>query len=279
MKSLLEEMADSLPDEIPAILPIQVSPKIKKIREPIGKKLRFEVLKRDKFTCQYCGQKAPDVILHVDHIQAVANGGSSNIINLVTACSDCNGGKSARPLSINQTVEKQRKQLENLEERREQLQLVAEWQKELIASQGQEARHFADILTLLTEGRFVLSEEGKKDAKKLIKKYGFKEVTETARESFAQYYEDTSASFEAAFKNIDKRIRWKKFKAKDPEGAEFKYALGIARKRFHYIDYEVFNGLVDRFKERSIPASRLSTLAARSGNWSTFLEKATDEFA
>lgn len=41
-------------------------------REPVGKKLRFEVFKRDKFTCQYCGAKAPDVVLHVDHIQAVA---------------------------------------------------------------------------------------------------------------------------------------------------------------------------------------------------------------
>ena len=37
-------------------------------RKPIGKKMRFEVFKRDKFTCQYCGRKAPDVILEVDHI-------------------------------------------------------------------------------------------------------------------------------------------------------------------------------------------------------------------
>ena len=29
-------------------------------REPISKKLRFEVFKRDSFTCQYCGSKAPD---------------------------------------------------------------------------------------------------------------------------------------------------------------------------------------------------------------------------
>ncbi len=29
----------------------------KPIREPIGKKLRFEVFKRDSFTCQYCGAK------------------------------------------------------------------------------------------------------------------------------------------------------------------------------------------------------------------------------
>jgi len=34
----------------------------------ISKRDRFEVFKRDKFTCQYCGKAAPDVVLHIDHI-------------------------------------------------------------------------------------------------------------------------------------------------------------------------------------------------------------------
>lgn len=55
-------------------------------REAIGKKVRFEVFKRDKFVCQYCGAKAPDVVLHVDHIHPVAQGGRNDILNLVTAC-------------------------------------------------------------------------------------------------------------------------------------------------------------------------------------------------
>lgn len=32
-------------------------------RKSISKKLRFEVFKRDGFTCQYCGRMAPDVVL------------------------------------------------------------------------------------------------------------------------------------------------------------------------------------------------------------------------
>ena len=36
-------------------------------RKPLSKKIRFEVFKRDAFTCQYCGQMAPDVLLEVDH--------------------------------------------------------------------------------------------------------------------------------------------------------------------------------------------------------------------
>src|SRR5438045_6265774 len=31
--------------------------------------LRFEVFRRDDFTCQYCGRRAPEVILHADHVR------------------------------------------------------------------------------------------------------------------------------------------------------------------------------------------------------------------
>ena len=55
------------------------------------------MFERDDFTCQYCGQSAPDVVLHVDHKRARANGGSDSIDNLITACSACNIGKRAKP--------------------------------------------------------------------------------------------------------------------------------------------------------------------------------------
>ena len=68
------------------------------MREQIKKGQRFDILKRDGFTCQYCGRKPPVVILHVDHILAVALGGSNDDDNLLTSCSDCNLGKSAKPV-------------------------------------------------------------------------------------------------------------------------------------------------------------------------------------
>lgn len=67
-------------------------------RKQIGKKLRFDVFKRDSFTCQYCGSTPPKVILHVDHIMPVASGGGNEIENLITACSCCNLGKGASHL-------------------------------------------------------------------------------------------------------------------------------------------------------------------------------------
>jgi hypothetical protein len=64
----------------------------------IGRKLRFDVLKRDRFACRYCGRKPPEVALHVDHLEPVTLGGADTIDNLVTACEDCNLGKGARPV-------------------------------------------------------------------------------------------------------------------------------------------------------------------------------------
>jgi hypothetical protein len=68
--------------------------------------LRWAVLERDNFTCQYCGQTAPDVKLEVDHIISVKDGGQDTIENLKTACYSCNIGRSA--LTIKNThVKKQ----------------------------------------------------------------------------------------------------------------------------------------------------------------------------
>lgn len=62
-------------------------------REPISKKLRFQVLTRDRFCCRYCGAKAGDAKLHIDHRVPVSKGGRGTIENLYTACQPCNLGK------------------------------------------------------------------------------------------------------------------------------------------------------------------------------------------
>ncbi len=61
----------------------------------VSKRTRFEILRRDENTCQYCGQMAPDVPLHIDHVIPISLGGSDDPSNLVTACRDCNTGKAS----------------------------------------------------------------------------------------------------------------------------------------------------------------------------------------
>ena len=58
-------------------------------------RLRFELLSKYNFTCQYCGRKAPIVVLHIDHVIPLARGGSTDKSNLTVACAECNMGKGA----------------------------------------------------------------------------------------------------------------------------------------------------------------------------------------
>lgn len=59
----------------------------------VTKRIRFEVLRRDEFTCRYC--RSRDNALTVDHVVPVALGGSDDPSNLVAACKDCNAGKAS----------------------------------------------------------------------------------------------------------------------------------------------------------------------------------------
>lgn len=64
-------------------------------RTGIGARLRFEILKRDNFRCQYCGAAAPNVQLQIEHILPVIAGGTNDPDNLCAACQRCNAGKAA----------------------------------------------------------------------------------------------------------------------------------------------------------------------------------------
>lgn len=66
----------------------------KRRRAPISTSIRFMVFDRDGFACRYCGARPPDVVLVLDHIQALANGGKDDPGNYATACEPCNQGKA-----------------------------------------------------------------------------------------------------------------------------------------------------------------------------------------
>lgn len=69
-------------------------------RSSLSKRARFEVFKRDGFTCQYCGEAPPRVILEIDHVVPICEGGEDEEWNMITACFNCNRGKAGIPLSI-----------------------------------------------------------------------------------------------------------------------------------------------------------------------------------
>lgn len=61
----------------------------------VSKRLRFEIFRRDNHACRYCGRAAPEVALTIDHVTPDTLGGPTEPGNLVTACAECNGGKSS----------------------------------------------------------------------------------------------------------------------------------------------------------------------------------------
>lgn len=153
----------------------------------LSKKTRFEVFKRDKFTCQYCGRMAPDVILEVDHMKPVADGGDNNIINLITSCRDCNRGKGKNLLSNDNFVKKQQAQLLDLADKREQTEMIIEWRKELQGLIEIQVEAIDDYIFRMTGCN--LNEYGKKDIKSYIRRFSFIEVYDAIEIAFDLYYD------------------------------------------------------------------------------------------
>lgn len=89
-------------DDVPTIMAALVTrgwlPKPAVTRRALKPSLRFMIMDRDGFRCVYCGCSGSDSALHVDHVTPVSKGGSDDPANLVTACEECNIGKSARLL-------------------------------------------------------------------------------------------------------------------------------------------------------------------------------------
>jgi len=175
-------------------------------RKAVSKKLRFEVLKRDSFTCQYCGKAAPDVVLHVDHMKPVIKGGENNILNLITSCKDCNFGKGKIELSDNTVLYKQKEQLDELNEKREQLELMIKWRESLFNLKDKAVDAANDHWEKLSgHGANTI---GKRNIKSLIRKYGLPEVYDSMDISAETYLDEdfdgivTDESWEKAFKKI-----------------------------------------------------------------------------
>lgn len=62
-------------------------------KSPIPSELRWQVFRRDSFTCKGCGLQAH---LEADHVIPESKGGPTTLENLQTLCRDCNRRKGDR---------------------------------------------------------------------------------------------------------------------------------------------------------------------------------------
>lgn len=250
-------------------------------RKTITKKLRFEIFKRDNFTCQYCGKSAPEVVLEVDHINPVANGGDNDILNLVTSCYDCNRGKGARELTDNQMLEKQKEQLKELNEKRNQLKMMVKWKEELSKLEDEQVDECEKLMSIWNAG---LSDAGRNDFKKWIKRYGFKEVYETFGISLQQYIETDKEgkvdenSLNKAINYFSKIINNKKKQEENPLISKLYYIKGIIRNRRMLYNENRLMRFLYSIKHDEISIEEITDLAKTCASWSDFWEVVNDTY-
>jgi hypothetical protein len=241
-------------------------------RKTISKKTRFEVFKRDSFKCQYCGESAPDVILEVDHIDPVSKGGEDEMVNYITACRSCNSGKSDRKLDDNTTLAKQRAQLEELNERREQLEMMMSWRSGMKEIEEIQVEKALDLFFELSSG-WNLNEKGAKEATKLIKKYGLLAVLdaiETASESYIVFDNETGrATKDSAAKAWAKVAGILVMKNLSEAERELHYIKGILRNRLSYVPYDVMRDLTSAM-QAGVDIQEMKLEAKHVRNWTAF---------
>lgn len=235
-----------------------------KKRKSISKKIRFEVFKRDSFTCQYCGKKAPDVVLEIDHIEPVSKGGTNELMNLVTSCFDCNRGKSDRALDDNSVLNKQREQLEEINERMQQLEMMKQWKSEMSVLKETEL----EILISEIEecGYCTLNERGIDQAKKWIKKYNLSLLLECVERAFLQYDDvEKAISMIPRIANIKSRPDSEKMQ-------ELFIIRAIARNRCGYFNDQQAISLLKKASEKA-ESEALREIALTCKHWTNFREE------
>jgi len=159
------------------------------MRKAISKKLRFDVFKRDGFVCAYCGATPPAVILHVDHINPVAKGGTNDIDNLITSCQPCNIGKGATELnSIPQSLSEKAKIVQEQEDQIKGYQQIIQSKKIRIED---EAIQIAEVL----KNDWIPNNSDFLSIKRFVEKLGYFEVEEAALIANSKFPYNLSRSF------------------------------------------------------------------------------------
>jgi 5-methylcytosine-specific restriction endonuclease McrA len=118
------EIVESYDEDVRAVTFVMKMPAVIRLLKRIARRRavrfsRMNVLLRDNFKCQYCGDKLPTRQLNYDHVIPRSQGGKTNWENIVTSCFDCNHKKASR------TPEQARMHLLKRPERPQHLPLMA----------------------------------------------------------------------------------------------------------------------------------------------------------
>jgi hypothetical protein len=238
-------------------------------RKGLTKKVRFEVFKRDSFTCQYCGKSAPDVILNADHLHPVAEGGTNEIINLVTSCFDCNSGKGSRKLDDGAIVKKQIDQMKKISERQEQLAMMAEWRSGMMNLEDAAVEAvFANINRCLAHTKWKPKDDYRNDVRTMLKRYSVEEIYSAIDACAASYLRQTEPENVNKFLSMLPRVcYWRRAEKENPLIGEINRAVGLASNRWYRVNrHTLYKTLLDYHQIHGVPIETIrANVAASSG--------------
>ncbi len=172
-------------------------------------KIRFEVFKKDQFTCRYCGKRPGETVLEVDHIIPRSKGGTDAIENLVTSCFECNRGKSNRML--HELSPEMQHDAQLLKEKKEQLKEFYKYQKDIETITNRAVTTISNYWFKLTAKQNALSAMQKVSIKNFLKTFTVPEIKE-AMEISTKIFD-----FNQRFKYLCGIIVNKRMKKDDPE--------------------------------------------------------------
>lgn len=158
-------------------------------RKGISNGLRWQILQRDNFTCQYCGRRAPDVVIEVDHIIPVVKGGTNDPLNLITACYQCNHGKFTKDLQDE-----------------DELRI----QEEVLTRTLKEGKEQSDIFRAKRESMIRQRKEAV-EAKMNQVKTIFIECLDWPLDEVEEFFAETDLEDDYVYKKIEKKIRCRGF--------------------------------------------------------------------
>lgn len=159
-------------------------------------KLRFSIFERDSFTCQYCGEKPPEVILHVDHIISRKNGGGDEEENLITSCRSCNLGKSSRSVDVKSLKKNPfKKKIAEMEERQAQLEAYYAFLRRKTEIEENEMDVFRAAWEDASDDTSTFTDKGLQNVRKLTTKYSSTMIFEAMKITWAASHVDRDSKF------------------------------------------------------------------------------------
>ena len=188
-------------------------------------------------------------------------------MNLIAACDLCNGGKGNRRLSDSAVVEKQQNQLQVLAIRREQLEMVLAWRRQLEDIAGLEVEAIA--AEVVKASNMGVNEHGHSEIRTWLRKFQLSQILDAVTKSFQQYFRGTNESWEKAFAYIPRICNFeKKYGEPSEELKRLFYCRAILRNRFNgYYDAHKVLTILCGYYESGLSLNEIEHVCRDVNNW------------